>query len=343
MNYRHVLTMADHLRMSKSTYCWDEKQQTYTNNPNSKFNSFFKTFLSMMEKAVCFNISNVARMVNTRAEENDKGIAEIDVYDLPCVKPPFPYTWMEYDMPPMDGKKDKFIKKIGVLLISEEYEVGSRFAGTTFMLNVSDRIIGPICGVDLNLDEHGKCNYRQESIMAPGGHQSYSMFVLPVYQALALLHCKNVAAPEKDPPTTINERHRRDHPPLVRYRTLVIRPVGKRFSQAAPPGTTGSSETPYTICRGHLKTFDEKPLFGKVRGMFWWGDHARGDRKHGEVIKDYDIRPSKGDSHDGASGTAGSAESSSQHAPHPHDDDAHKLAQEGQEHRPPDGSSQGNS
>ena len=31
------------------------------------------------------------------------------------------------------------------------------------------------------------------------------------------------------------------------------------------------------ICRGHFKTFtDIAPLFGKLRGTYWWADHIRG-------------------------------------------------------------------
>lgn len=42
----------------------------------------------------------------------------------------------------------------------------------------------------------------------------------------------------------------------------------------------------YHRCRGHFKVVDN--LFGKgIRGRLWWKSHVRGDRKLGEITKDY--------------------------------------------------------
>lgn len=45
------------------------------------------------------------------------------------------------------------------------------------------------------------------------------------------------------------------------------------------------------ICRGHFKHFDEKPLFGKHRGMFFWGDQVRNTESNRAVAKRYDVHP----------------------------------------------------
>lgn len=42
------------------------------------------------------------------------------------------------------------------------------------------------------------------------------------------------------------------------------------------------------LCRGHFKVC--KRLFGKLDGVFWWGQHVRGTRERGEVFKSYDLR-----------------------------------------------------
>lgn len=45
------------------------------------------------------------------------------------------------------------------------------------------------------------------------------------------------------------------------------------------------------ICRGHFKTYtEERPLFGRYAGTFFFRDHARGAKESGEVKKDYDVK-----------------------------------------------------
>ena len=42
-------------------------------------------------------------------------------------------------------------------------------------------------------------------------------------------------------------------------------------------------------CRGHFKRYTEdKPLFGRYTGLYWWQPHIRGADRSGAVIKDYD-------------------------------------------------------
>lgn len=53
------------------------------------------------------------------------------------------------------------------------------------------------------------------------------------------------------------------------------------------------------IVRGHEKTYtDEAPLFGKITGTFFWPPHARGDIRHGVIVKDYKVVPSDNESTD---------------------------------------------
>lgn len=45
------------------------------------------------------------------------------------------------------------------------------------------------------------------------------------------------------------------------------------------------------ICRGHFKDFSHgKGLFGKAKGLYWWGMQTRGSKDDGEIIKDYKIK-----------------------------------------------------
>lgn len=118
--------------------------------------------------------------------------------------------------------------------------------------------------------------------------------IIPALMAIQFMNCRNITQEVKDPPQTINERHRRQHPPLVQYRVLRIdRRAGKASN--APQGDPQTHNALH-VCRGHFKRYTaDKPLLGKHTGTYWWESHARGNREHGEVIKDYRIEP-KGDS-----------------------------------------------
>jgi len=37
------------------------------------------------------------------------------------------------------------------------------------------------------------------------------------------------------------------------------------------------------ICRGHFKDYRKSGLFGKIAGIFWWDQHARGSADCGIV------------------------------------------------------------
>lgn len=113
--------------------------------------------------------------------------------------------------------------------------------------------------------------------------------IYPALVAVQMMNCKNIEQVEKEPPQTINERHRRDHPPLVKYKVLKI-----DRKKSSSVGATGDVQNPgimpFHFCRGHFKRFTaEKPLLGKHVGTYWWEHQARGSRKKGEVIKDYEV------------------------------------------------------
>jgi hypothetical protein len=127
------------------------------------------------------------------------------------------------------------------------------------------------------------------------GHNK-SRWLQPVYYALALLHCKNVRRVERQvqPAETtdvVSTRKVQKVPPSIRYKILDIQPMSGEVVRSASSKKAGSWDMPFKFCRGHVKNYDERPLFGKHRGSFWWSDHARGDKKNGQIIKDYRVSP----------------------------------------------------
>ena len=105
--------------------------------------------------------------------------------------------------------------------------------------------------------------------------------------ALRLMHVKNVDVVDK-PTRKRGKKQRRLRPDqLIQWKTLEVRPGG--MSESAGSGG-GESLTAHHIVRGHFATYTaDKPLFGKYVGTYWREAHARGDRKAGEVAKDYRV------------------------------------------------------
>jgi len=166
---------------------------------------------------------------------------------------------------------------------------------TTAIINLTDRKSYNVqqgLADGIKVDKQGRATIGiQEGYMTEGMRASFAILLLPALYALQFMNCRNIEQEERQPPQTINERHRRQHPPLVRYRVLKINRRGPT-SHAAKTTGDGQGLNAYHICRGHFKHFTaERPLLGKHTGTFWWEDQARGSKKNGEIIKDYEVRP----------------------------------------------------
>ena len=113
----------------------------------------------------------------------------------------------------------------------------------------------------------------------------------PALLALSFHHCRNVTTLITAPDAKVNAaRARRGRSPLHRYRTLVIEPMTRVLSVKGGVEVGGLARALH-ICRGHFKTFEERPLFGRLRGTWWWHDSVRGSAAAGSVTKTYDVRP----------------------------------------------------
>ncbi len=109
------------------------------------------------------------------------------------------------------------------------------------------------------------------------------------------MHCKNVTARAIDPPAALQKaRQKRGKRPLLRYHVLDIEPMKQVLRKQGGLGSGNNIAQALHICRGHFKDYRQSGLFGKVKGIFWWDQHARGDVKQGVVTKDYSIKPPAG-------------------------------------------------
>jgi hypothetical protein len=109
-----------------------------------------------------------------------------------------------------------------------------------------------------------------------------------------LYNVENIVTIERGcPPVGIKRnRHRKW---IHRHYVLQIRPM-KEVYKIENDGESIERENSFHFCRGHFKTYtEEKPLFGKYVGDFWWDAHARGSIKKGLVTKDYKINSPEND------------------------------------------------
>lgn len=113
--------------------------------------------------------------------------------------------------------------------------------------------------------------------------------MFPVCLALSFMHCKNVTQRELRPEDwVVRNAQKRQRPIPVTYRVLDIEPMKTVLRTEGKSEQTGLKRALH-ICRGHFKTYDEKPLFGKVKGTFWWPSQVRGSLSEGAVVKDYRV------------------------------------------------------
>lgn len=117
--------------------------------------------------------------------------------------------------------------------------------------------------------------------------------VLRTYHHIAafsrLLDCKNIGTIDNEPPAKLNKsRVKKGKQPLFTYKTLVIKPTGKRQQSLAAQGLW---ENRIHLCRGHFKEYTaDKPLFGRFAGRYWWQPSVRGRNTQGVVMKDYEVK-----------------------------------------------------
>lgn len=130
----------------------------------------------------------------------------------------------------------------------------------------------------------------------------------PFLLATSFLHCKNVSHGEQKAPRAERRRLQRAgiEEPTITYKTLVIEPMTKVLRTEGRSDEHGLKKAMH-ICRGHFKTFDEKPLFGRHRGMFFWNDQVRNTESNRAVAKRYDVRADKAHGADESAGVLVSA------------------------------------
>lgn len=186
-----------------------------------------------------------------------------------------------------------------------------------FELNRKYNVYGPIWTTVLNVDDQGEPIYCKGYHTGIGhfdeGQRSAIMNIVknslnkkieileerdlgfrhlyyyPLFMAISFMHCKNVTLETIEPNKKLNKKFQKNHGGfLIKYHTLQVESIKKILKKEGKIESQGL-ERALHICRGHFKDYRESGLFGKIPGIFWWDAQARGQRKKGIILKDYEI------------------------------------------------------
>lgn len=233
--------------------------------------------------------------------------------DFPNIAPPFSEFWIEYKVPKtvMFGHPrrptplDFGGQRVGFFWYTEP-RLDGRSGWQLISLMFAEHegwAAGPLFSVRLDADPEGRLvdftgNPVVEGRSATGDSQltgeEAEMFTLhyPAVLAICFMHCNNVRLVDNRTKEAHARKHQRlyGRAPIV-YKTLDIAPMRKIIRSEGGPHC-GLRQALH-IMRGHFKRFEERPLFGKHKGMWWWSSQLRGALERGYVKKTYEVHPPK--------------------------------------------------
>lgn len=117
--------------------------------------------------------------------------------------------------------------------------------------------------------------------------ENYTCYVNMIVSTMTFLNCRNIVLIDKHQlPSIARHYEKRYKIPCVTYKELVVTPISYRHKSETNCVPAGSM--PLHLCRGHVKTYsEERPLFGRLSGQYYWHPHMRGNKENGETQKDY--------------------------------------------------------
>lgn len=267
--------------------------------------------------------------------------------EFPCLAPPWPAFWLEY--PSVSGKQRRGVLVRDVTATQNTLDDAcwgsiadaraNGFEGdpkwiVEFSAVVQDErhnCVGPVAWFVLALDERGMVVGNRWVMGTPAGLDVNTEFalkngatfgdtwliaaLLPAFQSIAFLHCKNMVIDRVEPPPKLSAKHRRQHGrPLLRYQQvrLVVPRAGTRQhggsgGDLGPPSLHivaghmahyGDCHVPrpgcpkvhgYDRCDGCGGHTPHGKLFGKHEGMYWVPQMSRGNPSRGEVRTDLEL------------------------------------------------------
>jgi len=112
------------------------------------------------------------------------------------------------------------------------------------------------------------------------------------WTTLAMMNCANIGLnTHKAPESFQKARIKGGKKPLVSYRTVCV-DLGKTPPAIAAESLPGDGGTPRRHKkRGHMKDYrGGKGLFGRYKGVWYWGPALAGSEEEGFIVADYEVR-----------------------------------------------------
>lgn len=279
----------------------------------------------VLASAVCIEASNVARYFDETYINDDRG-ADDWHNDLKCLAPPHRKFFIEWEHPNIPTAS-----RMGVLFVAcEAHEAASvvsslvyeRGIGSTleqiaaFRANVlckwiyitldflefeptpgiATRLRGPFHVGTTSVAEDGTVlGYYFQIGSSIQRHESIQVAAagLVGWTALSMLNCQNITTDEHHAPEAFQRsRVKNKKRPLVSYHTIRV-DLSKTPRSIAADELPGSGPSPRRhVKRGHMKDYRKnKGLFGKYKGVWYWGPQLVGSATDGVVISDYEVKP----------------------------------------------------
>jgi hypothetical protein len=113
------------------------------------------------------------------------------------------------------------------------------------------------------------------------------------WTTLAMMNCANITTTAHKAPDAFQKaRTRSGKKPLVSFHTVSV-DLGKTPRQIAAESLPGDGSTPRRHRkRGHMKDYrGGKGLFGRYKGVWYWGPSLAGSEEEGVVVSDYEVNP----------------------------------------------------
>lgn len=219
------------------------------------------------------------------------------IRELPKVTPPFPLMWFEWGRNGFHHGMVLSAEKDGQVMGGHNCHA-RLFLGQDGVANADIGGVNFKVGADGRLDEKIYADYFMKNVGEDTNKELGQAYLFCSLFAISLMHCKNVQTEQSPPPDKALQeaRARRGKKPLLRFHTIKIGhvPGRGRHGRCGP-----HEEAAFHIVRGHFKTFDGKPLFGRYRGTYWWPMLKRGNPERGVVLKDYEVFSPSRDAEEG--------------------------------------------
>jgi hypothetical protein len=275
--------------------------------------------------ATCIEASNVARYFEENYFGQDRDFAAWQ-NDLKCLVPPHDKFFVEWELPNIPGTS-----RMGVLFMPCAAHDAERVACTIFPREgiqstlekiqrfrsnvrckwiyltvdflefvptegITSRLRGPYHVGVTAVAEDGSVlgNWFQ---LGSGISREDSMRVLAAslvgWTAVAMLNCQNIVTdPHHAPEAFQKARKKSGKRPFVSFHTIRV-DLDKTPRQVAAEGLPGDGTTPRRHKkRGHMKDYrGGKGLFGRYKGVWYWGPTLAGSAEEGVVVSDYEVSP----------------------------------------------------